>query len=127
MEVLKRRDFAKLQRGEALPDAALCNAAQEMERGLLGDDLGGLLFKKRVARPGAGKRGGYRTLLAYGAGDRYVFLHGFAKNARENISGEEKRALQFAGRVFLGLSGSDFANALRSGVLLEVRCEEQAH
>jgi hypothetical protein len=33
MEVLKRRDFARWQRGEALPDAALCEAALEMELG----------------------------------------------------------------------------------------------
>jgi hypothetical protein len=127
MEVLKRRDFARWRRGEALPDAALCEAALEMELGLLGVDLGGLLYKKRVARPGGGKRGGYRTLLAFGRGDRYVFLHGFSKNSRENITGEEKRALQFAGRVFLALAGSELASALQNGVLLEVRCDEQTH
>jgi hypothetical protein len=29
--VLKRKDFARWQAGEKLPDAALCKAVQEME------------------------------------------------------------------------------------------------
>ena len=41
--------------------------------------------KLRVARPGQGKSGGYRTLLAYRKSERSVFLYGFAKNERDNI------------------------------------------
>jgi hypothetical protein len=43
------------------------------------------------------------------------------------FTAEEKRALQFAGRVFLALAGNELASALQSGVLLEVRCDEQTH
>ena len=62
--VLKRKDFGRWQAGEKLPDAVFCKAIQEMESGLLDADLGGFLYKKRVARPGGGKSGGYRTLLS---------------------------------------------------------------
>lgn len=41
--VLKRKDFARWQPGEKLPDAALCKAVQEMESGLIDADLGGFL------------------------------------------------------------------------------------
>ena len=95
-----------------------------MESGLVDADLGGLLYKKRVARPGSGKSGGYRTLLAARIGSRYVFLHGFPKSATANITREEKRALQFAGKVFLELPVGNLSKALQSGVLLEVRCEQ---
>lgn len=122
--ILKRKDFAKWQAGEKLPDAALCKAVKEMESGLIDADLGGLLYKKRVARPGGGKSGGYRTLLSARIGSRYVFLHGFAKNDKANITEDEKRALQFAGKVFLDLSGEALAKALQSGVLVEVHCEQ---
>lgn len=50
MSVLKRKDFARWQAGEKLPDAALCKAVEEMESGLVDADLGGFLYKKRVAR-----------------------------------------------------------------------------
>ena len=124
MSVLKRKDFARWQAGEKLPDAVLCKAVHEMEAGLVDADLGGFLYKKRVARPGSGKSGGYRTLLAARIGSRYVFLHGFPKSATANITREEKRALQFAGKVFLELPVGNLSKALQSGVLFEVRCEQ---
>ena len=127
MTVLKRKDFARWQAGESLPDAALCKAVQEMEAGLVDADLGGFLYKKRVARPGGGKSGGYRTLLSARIGSSYVFLHGFPKSNKANITQDERKALQFAGKVFLELSAENLAKALESGVLLEVCCDEQAH
>lgn len=122
--VLKRKDFARWQAGEKLPDAALCKAVQEMENGLIDADLGGFLYKKRVARSGGGKSGGYRTLLSARIGSRYVFLHGFPKSDKANITQDEKKALQFAGKVFLELSAEALSKALQSGVLLEVYCEQ---
>lgn len=107
-----------------MPDALLCKAIEELERGLIDADLGGLLYKVRIARPGGGKSGGYRTLLSARIGRRCVFLHGFAKNDKANISKDEKSALQFAGKVFLELSGEALAKALQSGVLVEVDCEQ---
>ena len=127
MSVLKRKDFARWQAGERLPDDALCKAVREMEDGLIDADLGGSLFKKRVARPGSGKSGGYRTVLSARIGDRYVFLHGFAKNNKGNITQDEKKALQFAGKLFLALSAADLRKALQAGVLIEVHCVQQAH
>lgn len=127
MNVLKRKDFARWQAGEKLPDAALCKAVHEMEVGLIDADLGGFLYKKRVARPGSGKSGGYRTLLSARIGSRYVFLHGFPKSDKANITQDERKALQFAGKVFLELSAEGLAKALEIGVLLEVCCDEQAH
>lgn len=122
--VLKRSNFARWQAGEKLPDTALCKAVQKMECGLIDADLGGFLFKKRVARPGGGKSGGYRTLLSARIGSRFVFLHGFPKSAKANITQDEKKALQFTGKVFLKLSAEAVSKALQSGVLLEVHCEQ---
>ena len=48
----------------------------EMTNWLFDADLGGGLFKKRIARPGQGKSGGYRTLGATNKGDRWVFVYG---------------------------------------------------
>lgn len=124
MDILKRKDFARWQAGEKLSDAALCKAVKEMEDGLIDADLGGLLYKKRLARPGSDKSGGYRTLLSAKLGQRYVFLLGFSKSDKTNITHDEKKALQFAGKVFLELSGQGLSKALKSGVLLEVHCEQ---
>ena len=124
MMVLKRRDFAKWQAAESLSDDALCNAVAEMENGLVDADLGGCLYKKRVARSGGGKSGGYRTLLSAKLGGSYVFLIGFAKSARANITAQEKKALRYAGKVFLGLPQEALELALRAGTLEEVCCDQ---
>jgi len=124
VSILKRRDFSRWQAGEQLLDSVLCKAVAEMESGLIDADLGGFLYKKRVARPGGGKSSGYRTLLPARIGSRYVFLHGFPKSDKANITQGEKTALQFAGRVLLDLSGEELSRALKSNVLLEVHCEQ---
>jgi hypothetical protein len=124
MEVAKRRTFVRWQMSEHLPDSALCDAAKEMDHGLVGSNLGSLLYKKRIARRGKGKSGGYRTLVAVRIGYRFIFLLGYAKNDKENLTAEELRALRFAGQLFLELSPTDYQLALESGVLLEVRCEQ---
>lgn len=122
--VLKRKNFARWQTAEKLPDANLCKAVREMENGLIDANLGSFLYKKRVARSGSGKRAGYRTLLSAKIGGRYVFLHGFAKNDKPDITPDEKAALQFAGKVVLELPADALLRAMQSGVLLEVYCEQ---
>ncbi|MGN6701933.1 MAG: type II toxin-antitoxin system RelE/ParE family toxin [Burkholderiaceae bacterium] len=124
MCILKRKDFARWQAGEKLSDTALCKAVKEMEGGLIDADLGGFLYKKRIARLGGGKSGGYRTLLSARIGSRYVFLHGFPKSDKANITQDEKRALQYAGKVFLELSREALTKALQVEVLSEVHCEQ---
>jgi hypothetical protein len=125
MKILKRKDFAKWQESEKLTDNALCVAIHEMENGLIDADLGACLYKKRVAALNKGKRGGYRTLLSARINHRYIFLHGFSKNEKTNITRDEKKALQYAGKVFLDLSHLNLIKALQQGVLLEIHCEKQ--
>jgi hypothetical protein len=122
-EIFKRKDFARWQLSEKLPDSALCNAVNEMNNGLIDADLGGNLYKKRVARPGSGKSSGYRTILSARIGNRFVFLYGFRKSDKPNITQDERKALQFAGKVFLDLSFENLKSAIKTGVLLEVHCE----
>ncbi|CAM4333738.1 Type II toxin-antitoxin system RelE/ParE family toxin [Bordetella tumbae] len=127
MKVFKRKDFARWQACEKLPDAILCKAVREMADGLIDADLGGGLYKKRVARLCGGKSGGYRTLLSARIDSRYVFLHGFLKSDKANITQDERKALQYAGKIFLNFSTEALLQALHCGVLLEVCCHEQDH
>lgn len=55
MRIFKTRQFDKLASKVGLVDAALIKAANEVASGLAGDGLGGNLYKKRIARLGAGK------------------------------------------------------------------------
>ncbi|TLU55838.1 MAG: hypothetical protein FDX02_02315 [Chlorobium sp.] len=64
--------------------------------------LGGCLFKKRLSRAGAGKRGGYRVLVGYKRpiADRIIFLYAFAKSEKDTISDREEAALTYCHRFF---------------------------
>ena len=61
-----------------------------MATGITGAEIndaerGGGIIKQRVARPGQGKSGGFRTVIAYRHGVRAIYLFGFAKSERANV------------------------------------------
>jgi len=120
LQVLKTKSFSRFARKEGLEDALLVAAIAAIERGLMDADMGGGLIKQRVARKGGGKRGGFRTLLAYQQGKKAVFLFGFAKNAQENISPEDVRDLKEYGAILLALKSEDIARMTQDGALQEV-------
>ena len=78
MRIYKNAWFAKFARKERIGNAALCDAVDRAERGLIDADLGGGLIKQRVARAGEGKSGGYRTLIFFRQAERAIFAFGFA-------------------------------------------------
>jgi hypothetical protein len=120
MRVLKTRWFARWARKEGLTDTALRSAVDEMRGGLVDAVLGGGLIKKRIARPGGGKSGGYRTLLAADFRDRWVFLYGFAKSERENIGDGDLRELRRLAQEYLSMGEAATRRLVGMGVLMEV-------
>jgi hypothetical protein len=113
MRVFKTKWFARFARQERLSDQKLAEAVREIEKGLHDGDLGGKLIKKRMARAGEGKRGSYRTILVYLKGNRAVYLYGFAKSDKDNLSPVESREYQKAAQVYLHLSEADIGKALQ--------------
>lgn len=86
MRTFKTKWFARFARKERITDKMLAVAMREVEEGLNDGELGGGLIKKRVARAGGGKRGGYRTIIVHRSGSRSVFVYGFPKSAKANLS-----------------------------------------
>ena len=125
VRVFVTKVFARFARKERFDEMRLCQAIARAEVGSVDAELGGGLIKQRVARPGAGRSGGYRTVIAYRAASRSVFLYGFAKNERENIDGRELDDLKKLARLYLGYSDTQIAAALKAGELTEVTCDEQ--
>ena len=125
MRVYKLKAFARFQRRERIADRALWNAVKSAEDGLVDADLGGGLIKQRVARPGQGKSGGYRTIIAYRRGNRAVFLYGFAKSERENLNDDELTYWQRVGRAYLALADDAMDAATAGDELIEVDYGEE--
>ncbi|WP_438271858.1 type II toxin-antitoxin system RelE/ParE family toxin [Serratia quinivorans] len=66
--------------------------------------MGSCVYKKRIARAGSGKRGGYRVLIAFRDEDRFFFMRGFAKNEMDNIASDELVALKRLAALYLDYS-----------------------
>lgn len=82
--------------------------------------LGHGLFKKRLALPGKGKRGSARTLIATNRTNRWVFIFGFEKNEKENLTLAERSYLQMLAQDLLEYTDSDLDTAIIEGKIQEV-------
>lgn len=100
-------------------DTALWAAVEEIAQGRA-DALGGNVYKRRVALPGRGKRGGARTLVAFKHGKNTFFMYGFAKNQRANIKADELKALRLLAKQLFGYSDQGLDKAVEAGVLIKV-------
>ncbi|MBD2303581.1 type II toxin-antitoxin system RelE/ParE family toxin [Nostoc sp. FACHB-190] len=125
MKIYKNRTFDRWARKEGLNNLSLCNAVNEMAAGLYDADLGGGLFKKRIAKPGKGKSGGFRTLIATNNADRWFFIFGFSKNERSNIDKDEEEALKMLSKQLLAYTPDELEQAKNSNALIEVICNAE--
>ncbi len=106
--------------GSKFPMQLYAKRCSRAERGLVDADLGGGLIKQRVARVGQGRSGGFRTLLVYRAGDRSVFVYGFAKSARSNIGVKELSLWRTVAAAFLAMNGPALEAAVAASEVTEV-------
>lgn len=94
VRIFRNKAFARFANKAGIPDTALCQAIREAELGLISAELGSGVIKQRIARPGQGKSGGFRVLIVFKARTVAIFVHGFAKNERDNIRHDELSALR---------------------------------
>jgi hypothetical protein len=121
--VFKTRYFSRWMRKTQLTDSALCAAVAEMKLGLVDADLGGGVFKKRVAFPGRGKSGSARTLVATQKAQRWFFVFGFEKSERDNITVAELEAVQHVAADLLRLTEQQLDAQLASAAMTEI-CDD---
>jgi hypothetical protein len=124
VSIYKTKEFNKWAKTVRLTDLSLINAVSEMERGLIDANLGGNLYKKRVASSSGGKSGGFRTLIAYKKKGAFFFIYGFEKNARSNINEKEENALKEFAKLLLAYTAKELSLALKVGELIEVKNEK---
>ena len=126
MRIFKNKSFARFARKARIADAALCEAIGNAERGLIDADLGGGVIKQRIARPGKGKSGGFRTIILFQAGARAFFVHGFAKKDQGNIRDDELAAFKMLAAELLAYDDAALAKAIDAGAFIEVMRDDKA-
>jgi len=126
VRIFKTKWIARFVRRERIDDAGLKEAIARAERGIIDADLGGGLIKQRIARPGQGRSGGFRMIVAYRTEDRAFFLYGFAKNERENIEDSELQTLRDIAAELLAHDDTALHAAVGMGKLQEIENGEEA-
>jgi len=120
MRIFKLKLFHKWTRKEGLTNKSLKVTIEEMEKGLLGNELGGFVYKKRVSIHGRGKRSGVRTLIAFKIDDKAFFMYGFAKNHRDNINDNELKALKRLANELFKYNDNEIDQAIKAKEIIEV-------
>ena len=95
------RGFARFARKSGITDTNLCSVARAIRLGRADADLGGGIYKQRMARKGAGKSSGFRTILIFQFGGHCVFVYGFAKKDRPNLTERELNEFRLVAKQVL--------------------------
>jgi hypothetical protein len=91
-----------------------------LEAGQAEANLGGGVYKVRIARPGEGKSGGYRLIVVFRSGERTFFRYGFAKSVRATISEKEERNHKRVAKFLLSLNDGQLDALVKTGQYTEI-------
>ena len=94
-----------------------------MARGLIDANLGSGLVKKRIGRSGAGKREGYRVIVALRGDGPWFFIEGYAKSEKENVERDSLDLIRRHAKALAAMSLPERDAAVEQGRLKEVTCD----
>ena len=124
MRIFKTPWFTRFADKEHIANEALKGAVNQLEAGQFDADLGGGVYKQRLARVGQGKSGGYRVLICFRQGARSFFMYGFPKSNRDNINSSEKNDLKKLARILFAMTDEQLDEKVKAGVFQEIKSEE---
>jgi hypothetical protein len=124
MKILSTKWFKKWAKKSKLKDQNLHDTVSNLEDGLSTADLGSNLFKVRVKREHSGKSSGFRTIVVYRKDDRAIFIYGFGKNEKDNISKNELLHFKKLGNDFLMLTPEQIEELIDRKSLFNIEVEE---
>ena len=120
MKKLKTKWFNKWAKKQRISDFKLLEAIKDMQNNLSSVNLGGGLFKVRVASENGGKSSAYRTIVVYRKEDRTVMVYGFMKKEKENLSSDELKSFKTLSRDILSLDDESLTGAIERNVFVKI-------
>lgn len=100
MKIFKTRYFDRWSKQEKIPDSTIIKAVDELCQGLHDGNLGGGIYKKRISKKGFGKRSSFRMIIAAKINHKAVFIYGYTKKQKDNISNKELMAYKKYAKTF---------------------------
>jgi hypothetical protein len=120
VRTFKNKWFTRFAKKEGITDDELRETVKQLEKEQADADLGGGVYKVRVARSGEGKSGGYRIIVFFKSQERTFFQYGFSKSERNNIDQKELRLYKRIAKTKLAMSEKELNNAVNAGELVEI-------
>jgi hypothetical protein len=120
MRIFKSKWFERFARKNGLTDETLRGIADELEDGVWDANYGGDVYKKRVARRGEGKSGGYRSIIIFRTHKLTYFTYAFPKSEKDDISEKEERRLKADAADILGYTDAQLQMRVDAGSLIEI-------
>src|SRR5438132_8712333 len=124
MRILKNKLFDQWAQKLRITDSILVEAVNDLEKRLYEANLGGHIYKKRIAVGSKGKSSGVRTIVAFKFNDKAFFIYGFAKNKKSNISKKEEEGLKALAKFYFSLNEKQINHSVKEGKLVEVKYEK---
>jgi len=120
VRIFKKAWFTRFADKEGITNGELIEAVNRLEAGQADANLGGGVYKVRVARPGEGRAGGYRVIVFFRSEERAFFAYGFAKSDRDNIDERELRVFKERAKEAFSFTDEEIRDLLKKGTLIEV-------
>jgi len=124
VRVFKYTRFSRFASKEGITDHELLEVVNQLEEDQADANLGGDVYKVRVARQGEGKSGGHRVIVYFRNEYRTFFSYGFSKNDRGNINRKELKAFKEDAKKWFSLTDEQIKVALQKGTLIEITEED---
>ena len=122
---MKNKPFSQWAKKLKITDKILVTAINEMANGLYEASLGSHIYKKRLPLGHKGKSGGARTIVAFKVNDKAIFIYGFSKGDKSNITKREEESLKGLAKIYFGYDENQINKAIEAGVLIEVHTNEK--
>jgi len=120
VRTFKNTWFTRFADKEGITDGELREMVDQLEAGQADADLGGGVYKIRLARPGEGKSGGYRIFVFFRSEERTFFHYAFPKSSRDNIDQGDLRFFKKLAKIRFAMTEYELAVAINAGEFIEI-------
>ncbi|MDL2226647.1 type II toxin-antitoxin system RelE/ParE family toxin [Deltaproteobacteria bacterium OttesenSCG-928-M10] len=120
MRIFKGNWFSHFAKKEKISDNALKIISKDLDQGQFDADLGGGVFKQRLARPGGGKSGGYRLIICFRKGELAFFIYAYPKSSLANITATDLKNYKKLAKHLLSMTAEQLEMLIESGDFQEI-------
>ena len=121
VRIFKYKWFHRFAGKEGITDNELKEIVKQLENGQYYADLGGGVYKMRLARQQEGKKSGnYRLIVIFKSEFRTFFAYGFSKSKMSNVEGNELKGFKKQAKEYLSLTEEQIKSMLKIKDLIEI-------